>query len=65
MKKVITLVIFCVVAGCSNQQVYENIQQNNKNACTKLPPSQYEECIEKNEKSFEEYERDRKAAIEN
>jgi len=48
------------LTGCSSKAIYENIQINNRNACTKEPPSQYEKCIERANKSYEEYERELK-----
>jgi hypothetical protein len=52
-----------VLSSCSNRGVYEGIQASNRNECSKLPPSQYDECMEKANKSFTEYERERKEAI--
>ena len=54
------LVTVLFFAGCGNKTVYENIQISNRNACNNVPPSQYEECIEHTNKSYEEYERERK-----
>ena len=60
MNKFLLLITAFVLSGCSNKAVYDNIQINNRNACAKGPPSQYEECIERTNKSYEEYERERK-----
>jgi len=60
MNKIWFLVAVFFLTGCSNKVVYENIQINNRNACNKVPPPQYEECIEHANKSYEEYERERK-----
>lgn len=63
MYKLSVLVVISLFIGCSNKAVYENIQLNNRNECNKVPPSQYEECIERASKPYEEYERERKASI--
>lgn len=49
-----------LVVGCSQQAVYENYQSYKRNECYRLPPSQQEECLERANQSFEEYERARK-----
>jgi hypothetical protein len=63
MRKFSALVVVLFFAGCSNQAVYDNIQLNNRRECNRVPPSQYEECIERARKSYEAYERARKEAI--
>lgn len=63
MYKLLVLVVPLLFAGCSKKAVYDNIQLNNRNECNKVPPSQYEECIERTSKSYEEYERERKEVI--
>lgn len=61
MNKTWPLIAVFFLMGCSNKVVYDNIQINNRNACNTVPPSQYEECIERTNKSYEEYEQDRKS----
>ena len=60
MNKLWLLIVVFFLTGCSNKAVYDNIQINNRNACVKAPPFQYEECIERTNKSYEEYEQERK-----
>lgn len=60
MSKLLMVLVMLGVAGCSNKAVYDNIQLNNRNDCAKLPPSQYDECIESASKSYDEYKRERK-----
>lgn len=57
------LVALFFLAGCGSQAVYDNIQLNNRRECEKLPPAQYEECMARASKSYEEYERDREEAV--
>lgn len=67
MKKVFSgaLIITAIfLASCSNRQVYDAIQGGEKLDCQKLPPVQYEECMRDHGQSYEAYERDRKALLE-
>ncbi|MBS8242156.1 hypothetical protein DYI22_16845 [Marinobacter lipolyticus] len=60
MSKNLYLLLLCIlVAGCSSKAVYDNMQRNNRQECVNVPPAQYEECIQRSSKSYEEYERDR------
>lgn len=58
MKMLVIIIIPFLISSCSNKAVYDNINLNNRNACKNLPASQYDECIKRNSKSYEEYERD-------
>ena len=57
------LVLMFLAAGCSNRGAYEGFQVSNRNECIKLPPSQYDECMENANISYDEYERERKEAL--
>ena len=64
MSKILYLLLVSIlVAGCSGKAVYDNIQRNNRQECVSVPPAQYEECIERSSKSYEEYERDRSEVL--
>ncbi|NVK89388.1 MAG: hypothetical protein HWE13_14725 [Gammaproteobacteria bacterium] len=58
------LAILIVLSGCTAQGVYENAQKNGRDACIKEPPGLYDECIKRFEKSYDEYEQERKEALE-
>jgi hypothetical protein len=60
LKLTIGIVILFQFVACSNKAVYDNIKLNNRQECVKLPPSQYDECMENTQKSYEEYNRERK-----
>lgn len=63
MMKYATVLIMSLgmsIAACSNRQVYDSVQANNRLECQKLPLSQQEECLQKANKSYDEYERERK-----
>lgn len=59
MKTIVAVVIFLTV-GCSNQAFYNERQIANRNECYQLPVSQREDCLEKTNKTFDAYERERK-----
>lgn len=60
MKALLMLPVLILVAGCSNKAVYDNLQHNQKLKCEQLPISEYERCMRGTEKSFEEYEQERR-----
>ncbi len=63
MKVKLVFLIFLIIAGCSSRGAYEGIQASNRFECFTLPPSQYDECMNNANKSYDEYERKRKEAI--
>ncbi|WP_235937536.1 hypothetical protein [Marinobacter caseinilyticus] len=63
MKAIGMLMVLLSVGGCSHRAVYENIQINNRNDCSKRPPSEYAACMERASKSYDEYERERQEII--
>lgn len=62
MYKSLALALPLLFVGCSNRAVYDNVQLNNRRECNRVPPSQYEECIQQASKTYEEYERERDEA---
>jgi hypothetical protein len=61
-RKIIVLVVFVQIAvsGCTNKQIYESTQPKyNQAECMKLPQSQYEECMNRDTETYEEYEKER------
>lgn len=55
----IIFILFCINA-CSNKAIYENIRMHQRKECLKEPQSVYEECLESTDKSYEEYDRERR-----
>jgi len=51
-----------MMAGCSNRQVYDAAQSSQRIQCSKLPEWQYDECMDRTGKSYDEYLREREAA---
>ncbi len=56
-------VVLLGLAACSQQQVYDAVQQNRQFECQKLPGTQYEECMERYSEPYEEYERERQQLL--
>ena len=62
-RKAFTLAVLPLVAlsGCTNQQIYDATQPKYDEAyCQNLPRSEYQECIQREPQSYEDYERERK-----
>ncbi|MCV6620861.1 MAG: hypothetical protein OIF51_03810 [Cellvibrionaceae bacterium] len=53
------------VQACTQQDIYEIAQDNRKQACDKEPLAVQEQCRQQYEQSFEEYQREREALLEN
>ena len=48
------------ISGCASQTWYEGVKESAKNNCRMQPPGEVDRCLEKvNNKSYEEYEKDR------
>lgn len=63
MKTILLVTIYLILFGCTNRGAYESIQASNRSECSKLPPVQYDKCMESASKSYDEYKRERKEAI--
>jgi hypothetical protein len=66
MKKTSVLlitVLFLSATACSNRAMYFNGQTNLRTECHMGPMSQYDECMARTSTSYEEYLRDRDAAL--
>ncbi|MFT7260442.1 MAG: hypothetical protein ACI9MS_002311 [Glaciecola sp.] len=62
---VAALTIF-VGAGCSNEAAYEMMQYNKQQACGRMAEGQArEDCLRGYEKTFNEYERERRRVVGN
>ncbi len=64
MNKLLILMMLLGIVACSNRAVYENMRMHQRNECLKEPQPSYEECIEGTDQSYEEYQRERKEALE-
>ncbi|MEQ8661665.1 MAG: hypothetical protein RLW62_12695 [Gammaproteobacteria bacterium] len=59
MNKLPILIVLLGLTACSNRSVYETIRMNQRNACLEAQPSRPDACMERLNKSFDEYERER------
>jgi hypothetical protein len=60
--KASALLLLCLGAtGCSNQQVYNAIQESQRVDCQQYPDTRYEECMQQLEKPYGDYEEEREA----
>ena len=65
LKFVFILLVSLSFSGCSSKELYESTQPKyNENECRKLPPHQYEECINQESQTYEEYKRARQEIID-
>ncbi len=60
MGKLLMVLVILSVAGCSNKMIYDSVRLNQRSKCVEEPLPTYFECIERTNKSYEEYERERK-----
>jgi hypothetical protein len=61
---VLFVLVVVSLTSCSNKEVYESIQGSRKLECQKLPPGQFDACLEQHGESYESYERDRKEILD-
>jgi len=64
IKIFLPLIIVCSLASCSAEQVYNNAQGMEKSRCVNGPANDYQDCLERNSMSYEEYEAARQNADE-
>ena len=48
-------VLLALIAGCSNQSIYESIQINQRSQCVEKQGKKYFDCVDKTKKSYEDY----------
>lgn len=58
------LIIVSFLCGCSNRAIYDNLLLHERNQCLKDSVTRHEKCIFDQEKSYEEYKKERKQHIE-
>jgi len=57
------MLLLILIAGCSNRQIYDAIQANQKNECLKIPSPEYEKCMERINKPYDKYEEERQEVL--
>lgn len=63
MKKTFIIAATLMVGACSYRGTYDGLHTSARYECYKVPPSEYNECIENTETSYEDYSRARKEAL--
>jgi len=51
------------IQACSSRQMYNSMQYNRKLECQKVPSSDYDECIERTNESYDKYKQKRDEVI--
>ena len=59
------IIVSIAIGACTTKQLYNELQHNQKLECEKLPPSQYDECMQEASDSYEEYKREREDILNN
>jgi hypothetical protein len=63
---VLAISLITALSGCTNKQFYNATQpKNNEAECRKLHPTEYDKCISRGSKSYEEYEKERQDILKN
>ena len=55
---ILAFTLLLVMAGCTNEQLYNAIRENRIQDCENIPIPQQESCRAQYETSYEEYRRD-------
>jgi hypothetical protein len=57
--KIHALVLASVLLfGCTNEQIYNTVQENQKLECQKYPDTRYQDCMEGLSTSYRDYKRE-------
>jgi hypothetical protein len=59
MSRCLIICILLGITGCSNKVMYNNLRIMQRDQCIKEHPNTYNECIERANKPYEQYERER------
>ena len=59
MKPLHSVLLLCLLAACSTQQVYEGAQSMERSRCANEPANTYRECLERQDTTYREYNRQR------
>ncbi len=65
VRKTILVFLLLIITACSKQQYYEGLKAGRKSSCLQYPESEYKDCVDETETSYEEYKQQREQAIGN
>lgn len=65
MRGTFIVAVFTVLAlqGCGSAEVYDAINENRRDACRRVPPAEYEDCMERYSEPYEDYKRKRDEVV--
>ena len=61
---VVVILPATLVCSCTNQQVYNAIQENQRLECSKMPMPQYDRCMKELQTPYDKYEKERQEILE-
>ncbi len=59
MRLIFSVIFVLFIAACSNKEIYDSVQANQRSQCVELPPTEYQQCKEKERLSYEQYQEER------
>ena len=57
------LLLLLLVAGCTNQQVYNGAREANRQECQKLQQGEMQRCLQRLDVNYDEYQRQREELL--
>lgn len=63
-RKHVAAFLLLTLTACTNQQYFEGLKAGHRASCLEYPESEYADCVDEAETSFEEYKNQREQAIE-
>jgi len=62
-RSLLLILLTISIQACSSRQMYDSMQYNKKFECISVPSSDYDECIERANESYDKYKQKRDEAI--
>ena len=63
MNRLMMILAIVSTAGCSHQAIYDYLMMNEQRQCHQLRDSEYLECINRTQKSYQQYVTERKETL--
>jgi len=63
MNKLLIILALISIASCSNKVMYNNLRLNQQQKCAEEPRNTRYECMERTDKPYKDYERERKELL--
>ena len=65
IRALVCCLLLLALSACSKQQYYEGLKAGRRASCLEYPESEFEDCVDETNTSFEEYKRQREQVIGN